>query len=169
MFEHHSTGTDLRAVLKTLRQGPRCIIDQCLGPETCRSRCTRVRLQTPRCVYFQKKKKEGKEGRNWSVMIIPSCCPSTLLHFSHFSFYSWRLSLSSLRFTRGPGASLPAHSWRWNEDEEILGNHWLLGLVAEQPLPTVASTILVNSIMKTRIIESVLRKVQQLHFPPFYG
>lgn len=89
-----------------------------------RSRCTRVHLQTPRCVYVKKK---GKEGGNWSVVIIPSCCPSTLLHFSHFSFYSCRLSLSSLRFTRGPRASPPAHSWRWTEDETIRGNHWLLG------------------------------------------
>lgn len=123
-IEHHSTGTVLKSVLKSSQQGPPCIIDQCLAPEMHRSQRTRVRLQTPRCIL---KKKKRKEGGNWSVVIIPSCCPSTFLHFSHFSLYSYRLCMSSLRFTRGPRVSLPAHSWRWTGDEEIRGNHWLLG------------------------------------------
>lgn len=165
MFEHHSTGTVLRSVLKTLQQGTPCIIDQCLAPETCRSRCTRVRLQTPRCVYVKKRKRRRELERGDHPQLLPINSPPLLpLLFGLLQAVSVLPQVDQRSLCLPTSAQLEVN-WRWgNTRKPLATGTWR---VAETANGSKDNPCLQHHENRDYCISP--RKGTTSILPPFYG
>lgn len=122
MYEHGSTGTVLRSVLKAIQQGPPCIIDQCLAPETCRSPCTRVHLQTLRCFYVKERKRRRELQRGDHPQLLPINSPPLLpLFFWLLQAVSVLPQVHQRSSCLPPSAQLEVN-WRWGNPRKPLAS-----------------------------------------------